>query len=67
MENYQYFLNLFFILKIIFIYLYIMYKYIKEQQEKDIDHAYRLFILTITIFEINLILENYSQKTLLKK
>ncbi|MGF7101824.1 hypothetical protein [Borreliella kurtenbachii] len=44
-----------------------MYKYIKEQQEKEIDHACRLFILTTTIFEINLILENYSQKTLLKK
>ncbi|MCR8876402.1 plasmid maintenance protein (plasmid) [Borreliella burgdorferi] len=30
------------------------------------NHACRLLILTITIFEINLILENYSQKTLLK-
>ncbi|ACN55733.1 conserved hypothetical protein (plasmid) [Borreliella burgdorferi WI91-23] len=43
-----------------------MYKYLKEQQEKVMNHACRLLILTITIFEINLILENYSQKTLLK-
>ncbi|PRR28188.1 plasmid maintenance protein [Borreliella burgdorferi] len=42
-----------------------MYKYLKEQQE-IMNHACRLLILTITIFEINLILENYSQKTLLK-
>ncbi|WP_233189282.1 plasmid maintenance protein, partial [Borreliella burgdorferi] len=34
--------------------------------EKIINHAHRLLILTITIYEINLMLENYSQKTLLK-
>ncbi|WP_458320712.1 hypothetical protein [Borreliella burgdorferi] len=44
-----------------------MYKSVKEQQEKGIDHTCRILILTETIFEINLILENYSQKTLLKK
>ncbi|MCD2331509.1 hypothetical protein LRB42_04900 [Borreliella burgdorferi] len=43
-----------------------MYKAIKEQQEIEINHVYRLFILTIRIYEINLMLENYSQKTLLK-
>ncbi len=44
-----------------------MNKHLKEHHsEKIINHAYRLLILTITIYEINLMLENYSQKTLLK-
>ncbi len=44
-----------------------MYKSVKEQQEKGIDHACRILILTETIFEINLILENYSQKNSTQK
>ncbi|MCD2420775.1 plasmid maintenance protein [Borreliella burgdorferi] len=43
-----------------------MNKHLKEQQEKGIDHACRILILTKRIYEINLMLENYSQKTLLK-
>lgn len=44
-----------------------MNKHLKEHHsEKIINHAHRLLILTITIYEINLMLENYSQKTLLK-
>ncbi|PRR28177.1 plasmid maintenance protein [Borreliella burgdorferi] len=44
-----------------------MNKHLKEHHsEKIINHVYRLFILTITVYEINLMLENYSKKTLLK-
>ncbi|ACN92247.1 plasmid maintenance protein [Borreliella burgdorferi] len=44
-----------------------MNKHLKEHHsEKIINHVYGLFIFTITIYEINLMLENYSQKTLLK-
>ncbi|ACO38322.1 conserved hypothetical protein (plasmid) [Borreliella burgdorferi 29805] len=43
-----------------------MNKHLKEHQSEIINHGHRLLILTITISEINLMLGNYSQKTLLK-
>ncbi|MBB6208388.1 plasmid maintenance protein [Borreliella lanei] len=43
-----------------------MYENLKKQQSQLTDQGYRLFILILTIHEVNLILENYSQKILLK-